>query len=143
MSRILKLFLAIMVYLDVAVYPVSCRSNPDENAVYIHVMCELENEDGTFSYEYSPFFNSGIFDDLKIGDTITNEDVTRFFEYLEVDENIKYTIEKYQIMGHGEQKDITLPYTVQNEDKLTYLWGIRGAAHFRVVVNIDNLGETA
>lgn len=143
MSKILKYGLMFLIFLDVAIFPFACQgSNPDRNRVFIHIMYENE-EEGALMYYYDLLKVSGgytQFDDFKVGDTITEDQVKTFID-TNKKEDVGYTIVKYQIKTHDARyyKDITLPYTIKSDDTLNYLYGMRGAAHLVVVVKINGM----
>lgn len=138
MYRLLRIVLLLLVSLDVAFFPFSCRGNRDQNKVYIHIMTEQQDEEGNLYYDPAQVYPKlhRTFSNFRIGDTIKEEDVLALMETLEPqDEEKTASIVKYQMMvPNAIHKDITLPYTVTEEDKLNYYQGIRGAAHFVVIV---------
>ncbi|HHU23912.1 MAG: hypothetical protein PHG08_05975 [Bacilli bacterium] len=139
MNRLFSFALILFVFLDVAVFPFSCRGNPDQNKVYIHFMTEATDDDGNSYYDYAQVSpNEKRFGTFKIDDTITEEDVLAVMENVTPhEEEHTISIVKYLMMGSFPHKDITLPYTITPEDKLPYLRGIRGAAHLIVVVKVE------
>jgi hypothetical protein len=140
MGRFFRLFVGFIIFLDVAIFPFNCSGNSDSNLVYIHIMTEVQIEDN-INYDYVDNFSDRLlFDDFKVGDTINENDVTQFLDSVHKSEEVNITVVKYQIMDRNistSHRDITLPYTIAKEDKLQYLRGIRGAAHFVVIVTVD------
>ena len=45
MYRLLRIVLLLLVSLDVAFFPFSCRGNRDQNKVYIHIMTSVDEEE--------------------------------------------------------------------------------------------------
>jgi len=139
MNRFISYVLILFFFLDVVFFPFSCAGNPNKDRVMIHVLEELEDEDGNVSYDYPSFFYFEKFNDFKIDDTVTEEDVWEFLEGLQdEDEKIEFTIIKYQILDHSENRDIELPHTFTEADKLGYFQGVRGAAHLVVIIKVNS-----
>ena len=73
MYRLLRIVLLLLVSLDVAFFPFSCRGNRDQNKVYIHIMTEQQDEEGNLYYDPSQVYPKlhRTFSNFRIGDTIT------------------------------------------------------------------------
>ena len=140
-------FLCLLIaFLDVAILPFGCRPKEKEKIMFVFEIYESEN----VFVNTSNFLNT----DLRVGDTITVEQFEELynifindlsFYYWNPNDQNSYDVEiksfatkSVHLAGEIHSFDeITLPYTIDEDDFSIYYCGIRNVLVFKIVLYAD------
>lgn len=144
MLNLLRCLLIGITVLDVAIFPFSCFGGTSHHGqLYVYANYMPEDAEGEY-YMYVPGFygRNCISGEYLVGDVIEEDVILSIIEEC-ID---KSQVESYEILGyamidHAENKPITLPYIITEEDILGYYQGLRGAAHIQIQMKIKLIEE--